>query len=52
VEMNLTRGQKDAITECGSFFFFFLNLNLYSAARTTQHRGGHMCNDVRIMNVR
>jgi hypothetical protein len=28
------------------FFFFFLNPNLYSAARTTQHRGGHVCKDI------
>jgi hypothetical protein len=27
-------------------FLFILNLNLYSAARTTQHRGGHVCKDV------
>ena len=29
------------------FFFFFLNPNLYSAARTKEYRGGHVT--VRIM---
>ena len=32
----------NVIDDYSSFFFFFLDLNLYSAACTTRHRGGHV----------